>query len=578
MKKTIHIHLGGMPFTIDEDAFQLLSQYIDKLKSRFTNLTEQKEIMEDIEARMAEVFSSKINKTKQVIVIEDVTAVIEQLGHPEEIGEVTENITEPFSKNSENESNTTDPQHPASKGVKKLFRDEENKVLGGVIAGLCHYFGFDGVIWARLVFVVLLWMSFGTAILIYFILWLLVPKAVTYADKLQMRGEPVTLDAIEKEVKSAVAKFGEHLDGAGSNSLLTKVMHLGKVLLIGFLKIMSVIVFLISIFFLIAYVSMAFGMSFIGTGHLQEYLHLFFENTSVYWVSVLLALFAFGIPLFWVMYSSASFLFSSKIKSPRWLIVSSFVLWMIAVVGGSLMKINFFSKFKASEFTTEKLAIVQPSSSTFYITPKEDNKSFTDRPKIEIEDDNFDFVMHDNFFEKTENGFLIGAASIELKPSQDHQFHVVRKISARGNDKMMAKKNCNSVITSASVQSDSIIKLQSVVEINKKAAYRKQAITYVIYVPRDKKVQISNDAFEIEDKFEDSTPKNGQSYLEFQNVAGEIVSLNNENDTEVAVNKEGDDEENMGGQSIVINDSIVNITNNNKKVQININSKGVTIK
>lgn len=577
MKKTIHIHLGGMPFTIDEDAFQHLNKYLDRLKSRFTNLTEQKEIMEDIEARMAEVFSSKINKIKQVIVIEDVTAVIEQLGHPEEIGEVTENTPQPSTENKEKENEGTDPQS-TTKGVRKLFRDEENKVLGGVIAGLCHYFGFNAVLWARLAFVVLLWMSFGTAILVYFILWLLVPKAVTYADKLQMRGEPVTLDAIEKEVKSAVAKFGEQVDGAtGANSPLTKVLHLGKVLAIGVLKIMSVFVFLISIFFFIAYVSMAFGMSFIGTGHLQEYLHLFFENTATYWTSAILALFAFGIPLFWVMYSSASFLFSSKIKAPKWLVATSIVLWFVSVAGGSMMKLNFFSKFKSQEITTEKIAILQPSTNTFYISSKEDEQTFIDRPKFEIEDDNFDFSMLDNFFEKTENGFLIGTASIELKPSEDDLFHVVRKISARGSDKVLAKKNCNSVITSTGVQSDSVLKLQSVVEITKKAAFRKQAVTYIIYIPSDKKVQILNDAFEIEDKFDDNDSRDGQSYLEFQNIAGEIVSLNKDNNNEVEADEE-EDEKNLGGQSIVINDSVVNITNNNKKVQIKINSKGVSIK
>jgi len=575
MKKTIHIHLGGMPFTIDEDAFQLLNQYIDKLKSRFTNLTEQKEIMEDIEARMAEVFSSKINKTKQVIVIEDVTAVIEQLGHPEEIGDVTEKSEETSAENSKNEDDVTDPQ-PTTKGARKLFRDEENKVLGGVIAGLCHYFGFNEPLWARLAFVILLWMSFGTAILVYFILWLLVPKAVTYADKLQMRGEPVTLDAIEKEVKSAVAKFGEQIDGAsGVNTLLTKVLHIGKVLAIGILKIISVFVFFISIFFLIAYVSMAFGMSFVGTGHLQEYLHLFFENTASYWITVLLALFAFGIPLFWVMYSSASFLFSSKIKSPKWLVIASIVLWMVSVGGGAMMKLNFFSKFKSSEYTIEKMAIVQPSTNTLYITSKEDSLSFVERPKIEIDDDNFDFVMLDQFFEKTENGFLIGTASIELKPSQDDQFHVVRKISARGSDKHVAKKNCTSVITSLPIQSDAIIRLQREVEINKKAAFRKQAITYIIYVPRDKKVQLLNDAFDLEDKFEDIIPQEGQSYIEFQNVAGEIVSLG-DGSREIAVDE--DTVNNEDGQSIEINDSVVNITNDNRKVQIKINSKGVTIK
>lgn len=572
MKKTIHIHLGGMPFTIDEDAFQLLNQYIERLKSRFTNLTEQKEIMEDIEARMAEVFSSKINKTKQVIVIEDVAAVIEQLGHPEEIGEVTEKTENASADNAKNEDSATGSQS-TTKGARKLFRDEENKVLGGVIAGLCHYFGFNEPLWARLAFVLLLWMSFGTAILVYFILWLLVPKAVTYADKLQMRGEPVTLDAIEKEVKSAVAKFGEQIDDAsGVNSLFAKVFHIGKVLAIGILKIISVFVFFISIFFLIAYISMAFGMSFIGTGHLQEYLHLFFENTTSYWISVILALFAFGIPLFWVMYGSASFLFSSKIKSPKWLWIVSLVLWIVSVGGGAMMKLNFFSKFKSSENTTEKLAIVQPSSNTLYIIAKEDSLSFEESPQVEIDEDNFDFVMHDHFFEKTENGFLIGLASIELKASQDDQFHIVRKVSARGSNKVEAKKNSQSVITSSPIQVDSILKLQRVVEINKKAAFRKQAITYIIYVPRDKKVQLLNEAFNLEEKFEDIDPSEGQSYLEFQNVAGEIVSLNIKNNSEI----EDDNENDMDDESIEINDSVFNIAN--KNVQIKINNKGVTIK
>jgi phage shock protein PspC (stress-responsive transcriptional regulator) len=441
MKKTIHIHLGGMPFVIDEDAFNTLSSYLQKLKDKFTNELEQKEILEDIETRIAEVFSSKMNKGKQVVELTDVLAVIDQLGKPEEIDEPSSESSFTSEPNFESKSE----KQFTTNGSKKLFRDEENKIFGGVIIGLCHYFGIAEPLWARLAFVFLLWLSFGTVMLGYFILWLLIPAAKTYADKLQMKGEPVTLDTIEKEVKSAFLKVDEQFGGGakGVESFLVKIVSVVKLLLKGVLKIVAAIVLFISFFFLMAYLSMLSGFSVLGTGHLQDYLHLFVDSKTTYWLAAIMTLFAFGIPLFWVMYSAASFLFSLKLKLPKSIMLASLVLWLCSIVGVGTIKMKVFSNFATKNHATEEVAILQPTSNTLYLLPKEDTSLYVEKVHISIDEDDMEFDLSNALLEKTENGFLVGNAMVDIQPSKDEKFHLTKTISAKGNSRANAKKYCH---------------------------------------------------------------------------------------------------------------------------------------
>lgn len=183
MNKTTDIHLAKTLFSLDETAYKKLKNYLDQLELLFNKTDGAKDILEDIEARIAELFTERKADERSVIAIEDVEEVILTLGKPEDLID------------DENEETATDPLEP-----KKLFRDPDDRFLGGVSGGLGHYFGIDSV-WIRLVFLILFFSSIGGVLLVYVLLWILIPEAKTTADKLKMKGEPVNVSNIKKKIK-----------------------------------------------------------------------------------------------------------------------------------------------------------------------------------------------------------------------------------------------------------------------------------------------------------------------------------------------------------------------------------------
>ena len=205
MKKTLTINLNGSVFHIDEDAFQRLNNYLNAVDKHFPN-TEDKEILRDIEARVSELFSEKLTN-RNVVEIADVEEVINILGEPNLFGEANE-TSEEQQKNEQREK-----QQTTKKSARKLYRDTDKQVFGGVLAGLAAYFGFD-VVWLRILLVVCVFIGFGSPILIYIIAWLIMPEAKTAAQKLEMRGEEVTVDSIKNFFESE--QFRENANRVGS--------------------------------------------------------------------------------------------------------------------------------------------------------------------------------------------------------------------------------------------------------------------------------------------------------------------------------------------------------------------------
>jgi len=180
MNKTIIININSIVFHIEEDAYDMLRAYMIDIKKHFGHSEDSKEILADIENRIAEMFTDKIQSgLKEVINIQDVEAVITQMGRVSDFEMDEQESGSSYSAN-------TGPTYNYNVG-KKLMRDPDDKVFGGVCSGLGHYFGIESR-WVRLLFV-LLFLFAGTGFLFYIILWIIMPLAVTRVDKMEMRGE-----------------------------------------------------------------------------------------------------------------------------------------------------------------------------------------------------------------------------------------------------------------------------------------------------------------------------------------------------------------------------------------------------
>lgn len=195
MNKTYNINLGGYPFTIDEDAYNHLKQYLDALRQHFQTYQSADEIISDIESRTAEILNSRLEQ-RQIININDVHSTIARMGTPEDFG--AESLFEEDVKYAQADTNNAN----YTTG-KRLYINPDDKVFAGVCSGISAYFGIHDPVWIRIAFAVLTFAGF-LAIPLYIVLMIILPKAENSAQKLEMRGQPIDVNSIAKAVQNGV--------------------------------------------------------------------------------------------------------------------------------------------------------------------------------------------------------------------------------------------------------------------------------------------------------------------------------------------------------------------------------------
>lgn len=200
MNKIEYINLGGVPLTIDVDASQKLQDYLYELDDYFGKSEYASEIIQDIELRLAELIEESMGSRK-VANMADVEKSIKTMGRPDQFDQTDD--AEP------KESYTRGQQDRKYK--RKLYRDPENKVIAGVCSGVAAYFDIDDPIWVRLGFA-LIFFTAGAGVLLYLILWAVMPKARTSIDRLRMKGEPIDLENIERMVENGIDHISNFAD------------------------------------------------------------------------------------------------------------------------------------------------------------------------------------------------------------------------------------------------------------------------------------------------------------------------------------------------------------------------------
>ena len=201
MKKTLTVNLNSIVFNIDDDAYEVLSKYLSDIASHFSSDEEKDEIMADIEARIAELFGERLQRNKEVITMNDVHEIIAVMGNPNQFSSVeNEEINQETADTSKSETK--------KKRQRRFYRDPENAVFGGVCGGLAAYFNLDVTV-VRIALVGITLLSSialvgGGLFLIpaYFLAWIIVPKAVTVSQRLEMRGEDTTVENIKAEFEN----------------------------------------------------------------------------------------------------------------------------------------------------------------------------------------------------------------------------------------------------------------------------------------------------------------------------------------------------------------------------------------
>jgi len=223
MKKVVNITIGGVIFTIEEDAYTALAQYLDTIREYYKKEDEQGEIVDDIELSIAEKLGSYAKKNKNVITMSNIDAVVKEMGTIADFEEVIDG-----DRGAHSSATSAD-----DKRTKKLYRNVDDQIIAGVASGLAAYFGVDAV-FVRLLFVISIFFS-GIGILVYLVLWLVMPPAETVSQKFEMQGDPVTLQQFEKILKDKMPK------GEKENSAFRRALQLPFVILKGVLNFVKTI-------------------------------------------------------------------------------------------------------------------------------------------------------------------------------------------------------------------------------------------------------------------------------------------------------------------------------------------------
>lgn len=302
MKKTVNINLAGTFFHIDEDAFAKLSRYLEAVKKSISDPVGGDEIIQDIEARIAELFSEKLEINTQVISTRELDAIIEIMGQPEDYI-----MDEDATQTNRATGNQTKGETTSNK---QLFRDSDNKFIAGVCSGLSHYLGLE-VIWVRLFWIFLSFVTTGFGVIAYLLFWILVPGAETTSEKLKMTGEPINISNIEKKFNEGYLKVSQNIKNVDYDKYGEKIKK-GSATFFDSLSAILSTVFKIGIKFfglliviagLLGLISILIGMTVFGTFGIYDigagmdiYQLVDTTNTPIWIVTLIITLIA-GIPL-----------------------------------------------------------------------------------------------------------------------------------------------------------------------------------------------------------------------------------------------------------------------------------------
>ena len=316
MNTTININLGGNSFCIDQAAYQTLQDYLNSVERNLSADTDKKEVMNDIEARIAELFADLQKKRHQTVIsLQMVQIVIEQMGKPDDYKEDETTTDQSFGSKSINYAKDLFHRH--------LYRDTDNQIIAGVCAGLGHWFGISAV-WIRLLFVLCLFLWGSTAI-IYIILWLAVPEPQTAAQRLEMRGEETTVDKIEEEIRNQPTG-NPQANRSGCANFLVTLLKICVWLIGGF-------VIFIAAMTLFGIISGLFGAltGLIAVSPLGIFATFFSENATLTVILLIALIIALGLPFFGLFYAIFRYLIKGEHIQPR-TVWTGIIIWLLSIV------------------------------------------------------------------------------------------------------------------------------------------------------------------------------------------------------------------------------------------------------
>lgn len=505
MKKTFTVNISGQVFHVDDDAFDVLQEYLLSIKQHFVNKEGGSEIVDDIESRIAELMNERTGTVKQAITLDDVKEIIIQLGQPFEFDD---------EENPQQESKQEPDSQPRSKNQKRFYRDSDHKVIGGVCSGIGSYFNIDPVI-IRVIFAFAFLIA-GSSFWIYVILWIAIPEARTTAEKLEMSGEPVNVDNIEKKIKTEFEdlknRFGSYKDEAKDmvnnvrNNVHPKTAIENFVSILGdvFRQLGKVLGVLFGIFFVFLGITISFGLlvslfSFSDTIEISSFgfhsfsipqlLDLVLTSSSSKTSAVIGLVVFIGLPMIMLIYSGIKLIFGWRYEV-KYLGLSVFFFWLAGAILLGIVSTEIMIDFSKSDSISENMPIQQPRKNTLYIGLATDSI-----PQNMLLDDDCDDMPISVLVNKNEKLF-IGIPEIQFKTSEDDSYKIMVRKRARGKNQFSALNRAKSIQYNFVQKGDTVF-INPTFFWSKDDVWRNQSVRVTVFCPKGKTVFLNQNLSKI---------------------------------------------------------------------------------
>jgi phage shock protein PspC (stress-responsive transcriptional regulator) len=487
MKKTIDIHLAGLRFSLDEDAYQRLQAYLRALESQLAQTVGKEEILADIEGRIAELFSASLHAGKQVVTLAEVDTVISTMGAPEEFAE----------EGAEGGRVAGDwqPLDAEESNKKRLFRDADDRVVGGVASGLAAYFEVDPVV-VRLLWAASIFLG-GLGVWLYLIMWVVVPPARTTADRLRMRGEKVNWKNIQKTVEDELNGVADRVDrfargekwgqSRGARAVSDAVHSLGQILvyILRFLaKFVGGLFIAISIAIGIALTVVVFGRGITINGaviepeQLNPFLELFAPSGLSSTTIVVLTLMLLLGPVVGIFTVGARILFGlpgrhSGLRAAGWFAT---VVSVVAVIVASFWGVRTAHEFEEESIVTETQSLPEGRTNWRVITHFTSINAAEAHLRFDDEESDGEWIF-------TKNRLYTNLVDFTVDPTPSSRAYVVVERIAHGASGRVARERAQKIEYKLDVKDDGTLDLNSLVGVVRSDKFRGQRVKVTLHLP-----------------------------------------------------------------------------------------------
>ena len=459
MKTTVKVSIGRLAFHVDSDAHQRLSDYLYRLEKHFANKESGKEIVSDIEERLSELLTVRLTQPEQVVTLTMVEEVIAIMGMPDDMEEET------------GAGATAPPVSSPEPRYKRLYRDMEHRVIGGVCSGLSAYFNVDTAL-VRLFFVIFFFLG-GASFLGYLILWIVIPEARTVKEKLEMCGNPnPTIADIKK-------KMMEEPESSQDN-LFVRLLRIAARIFIVFFGITLLIVAL-SGFLIIPCLFLFDVVPDITTFGLLDYVYI---GAYPFWVKLFLTLVLF-LPFMGLVYIAVKALMGFRGKYRIGL--SIFLMWIAALVGLTVVSLPALRSYaRWSKAETEMR--VDHCYDTLYVDVSDEYKKQYDRTVLNYHNRKACPALWSTDADGGTSFYLLADVNV-IHTRSSGDIRVVYTCRAAGRNRYAAQEKLAGMEQKAALR-DSLLLLEPFI-FDKKNKWSGELMEVEIYVPQGKTVKFN---------------------------------------------------------------------------------------